>query len=72
MLVPTGIISTIVVFQYRDIGLIPMTDISGCRAYGFFHHNPDIYGHLLIGDIPVVIMVFIMGIGGLMLVFMAV
>jgi hypothetical protein len=59
------------IYGYRDIGLILMTDIFGCRAYGFSHHNPDSYGHPLIGDIPEVIMVFIQGTGDLMSVFMA-
>jgi hypothetical protein len=59
------------IYGYRDIGPIPMTDISGCRAFGFSHHNPDSCGHLLIGDIPEVIMVFILGTGDLMSVFMA-
>jgi hypothetical protein len=59
------------IYGYRDIGPIPMTDISGCRAYGSFLHNPDSYGHRLIGDIPEVIMVFILDTGDLMSVFMA-
>jgi hypothetical protein len=48
-----------------------MTDISGFPVFGFFHHNLDFYGHRRIGDIQVVIMVFIVVIGGLMSVSMA-
>jgi hypothetical protein len=60
------------IYGYRDIGPIPMMDISGYLAYGYFHHNPDSYGHPLIGVIQEVIMVFILATGDLMSVSMAV
>jgi hypothetical protein len=60
------------IYGYQDTGLIPMTDISGCRVYGYFHPNPDFYGHPLTGDIQEDIIVFTVVTGDLMLVFMAV